>query len=89
MGVTGEAFRTGKVIYSDKIKSLPSYLASIDNLALNVKEVRSIMIIPVFPHHNEGDVVNPIAILQLINKVDHRLISDYDVVSFTLYVQKF
>lgn len=51
LGVTGEAFRTGKVIYADKIKTLGSFLSSVDNLALDIKDVRSIMVIPVFPHH--------------------------------------
>ena len=63
LGVSGEAFRTGKVIYADRIKTLGSYLSSIDNLALNVKDVRSIMVIPVYEHHLPGDDIKPIAIV--------------------------
>jgi hypothetical protein len=79
--VTGEAFRTGKVIYADKIKTLGAFMSSVDNLALDIKDVRSIMVIPVFPHHSVGDDLKPIAVVQLINKVDHKLISEHDIVS--------
>ncbi len=56
-------------------------MSSVDNLALDIKDVRSIMVIPVFGHHLPGDDLKPIAVVQLINKIDHKLISEHDVVS--------
>lgn len=57
-------------------------MSSIDNLALDIKDVRSIMVIPVFGHHLSGDDLKPIAVVQLINKIDHKLISEHDIVSY-------
>lgn len=56
-------------------------MSSVDNLALDIKDVRSIMVIPVFGHHLPGDDLKPIAVVQLINKIDHKLISEHDIVS--------
>jgi hypothetical protein len=63
LGVTGEAFRSGKVIYADKIKTLGAFMSSVDNLALDIKDVRSIMVIPVFEHHKAGEDLKPIAVV--------------------------
>jgi len=50
--VTGDAFKTGKLIYTNEIKKLQSFLPSIDNLSKNVKDVRSILILPIFGHRD-------------------------------------
>ena len=57
-------------------------MSSVDNLALDIKDVRSIMVIPVFGHHLPGDDLKPIAVVQLINKIDQKLISEHDIVSY-------
>lgn len=59
LGVTGTTFRSGKIVWANKIQSLADYMPSIDNLAVNVKDVRSLMVVPVFGH--EG--LKPIAIV--------------------------
>ena len=63
LGVTGEVFRTGKLVYANEIKKLQSFLPSIDNLSSNVKDVRSLLILPIFGHR-DPDTQNskPIAV---------------------------
>ena len=41
LGVTGEVFKTGQLVYANDMKKLPSFQPSIDNLSTNVKDVRS------------------------------------------------
>lgn len=62
MGITGKVFQTGEIIYSNDLKSLGNFIPSIDNLTNNVKDVRSLLIIPVFGHREKYDK-KPIAIL--------------------------
>jgi hypothetical protein len=38
-------------------------MSSVDNLALDIKDVRSIMVIPVFGHHQTGEDLKPIAVV--------------------------
>ena len=63
LGVTGEVFKAGKLVYANEMKKLQSFLPSIDNLSTNVKDVRSILILPIFGHR-DPDTMNqkPIAV---------------------------
>ena len=95
MGITGKAFSSGKVIHSNKVANLAGFIPSIDNLTSNVKDVHSIMIVPIFGHKSKteeelaevnpatstDEVQKPIAIMQFINKIDLKQIDDYDLVS--------
>jgi len=65
------------------MKMLASFIPSIDNLSGNVKDVSSILTVPVFGHKEKNNK-EPIAILQFINKLDHKPITDFDIVSQTL-----
>ena len=57
MGVTGKAFQTGQVIYTNKISNLAGFIPSIDNLTTNVKDVHSCMIVPIFGHSYPFDEI--------------------------------
>ena len=57
MGVTGKAFQTGQVIYTNKISNLAGFIPSIDNLTVNVKDVHSCMIVPIYGHSSEFNEV--------------------------------
>ena len=48
--MTGAAFKTGKTVVCNKIQQLKNFLPSIDNLTPNVKDVHSLMIVPIFGH---------------------------------------
>lgn len=50
LGVTGQAYHQGQVIYCNKMAKLTGFLPSIDNLTTNVKDVHSLMIVPIFGH---------------------------------------
>jgi hypothetical protein len=52
LGITGEVFKTGQLVYANDMKKLPSFQPSIDNLSTNVKDVRSILILPIFGHRD-------------------------------------
>ena len=52
LGITGEVFKTGELVYANDMKKLPSFQPSIDNLSTNVKDVRSILILPIFGHRD-------------------------------------
>ena len=88
LGVTGEAFNTGKIVTVNKVALKNNFLPSIDNLSHNVKEVHSLMVVPIFGHHTynaeEEATQNekmPIGVLQFINKVNFGQIEQYDIVS--------
>ena len=70
--------------------SLPTYMSSIDNLSQKVKETRNILVAPVYSHLKEWEDPkakrHPIAIFQLINKVDFKSITEFDVVSNWLFI---
>ena len=74
------------------MSKLTTFLPSVDNLAPNVKDVHSLMIVPIYGHRSrmvraedgvqEGrsrDNSKPIAILQFINKLDFKQIDGYDL----------
>jgi len=61
------------------MKTIAGFIPSIDNLSTNVKDVRSILVVPIFGH-NEKDDKKPIAILQFVNKLDFKPISKFDIV---------
>ena len=76
------------------MRDLTAFLPSVDNLTTNVKDVHSLMIVPVFGHKarmvatengvQEGipgkeEDRKPIAILQFINKLHLREIDEYDL----------
>ena len=50
LGITGQAFQTGEVIYTNRVEKMNGFLPSIDNLTTNVTEVHSFMIVPIFGH---------------------------------------
>ena len=84
LGITGEVFKTGKIVYTNNMKSLSVFLPSIDNLSNNVEDVRSILVLPIFGHREKDDPnVKPIAVFQFVNKCDFKNISEYDIVSIT------
>lgn len=49
-------------MHSNNMKKLMGFIPSIDNLSANVKDVTSILIVPVYGHRDKGDLT-PIAIL--------------------------
>ena len=59
-------FQTGEIVVANNIVQLTNFLPSIDNLAPDVKDVQSIMIVPIYGHRapmvktgnglQEGDV---------------------------------
>ena len=82
--ITCEVFKTGKIVYTNNMKSLSVFLPSIDNLSNNVEDVRSILVLPIFGHREKDDPnVKPIAVFQFVNKCDFKNISEYDIVSIT------
>lgn len=64
------------------MKTCTSFIPSIDNLSNNVKDVSSILVMPVFGTRS----TKPVAILQFVNKLDFKKINNYDVVSMYLLV---
>jgi len=50
LGVTGQVYLTGEIVYENKITKLANFLPSIDNLTTNVKDVHSIMVVPIYGH---------------------------------------
>ena len=98
LGVTGQAFMTGEIIICNKMSKLSNFLPSIDNLSRNVKDVHSIMIVPIYGHREKfedwGKEIDtskkrmPIGILQFINKLEFKQIDDYDKVSTTTKLLK-
>ena len=79
LGLTGKVFQTGECFYSNDLKLLAGYIPTIDNLS-SVKNVHSILIVPIFGHQEKKDA-KPIAILQFINKQDFLPIEKFDIVS--------
>ena len=51
LGITGEAFHSGEIIISNKISQSSNFVPSIDNLTHTVKDVHSLMMVPIFGHH--------------------------------------
>jgi hypothetical protein len=65
------------------MRQVGGYIQSIDNLSNNVRDVNSIMVVPVYGHKDKDyEGRKPIAILQFLNKLDFKQISEYDLVSF-------
>jgi hypothetical protein len=56
LGVTGEVFHSGKMIWTNKVSELGNYVPSIDNMSADVKDVHSLVICPIWGHANKGDV---------------------------------
>ena len=95
LGVTGQAFHTGEIIYANKMRNLTDFLPSIDNLTPNVKDVQSLMVVPIYGHkarmvvteHGflqealppKDQALKPIAIMQFVNKTDFKQIDEYDI----------
>lgn len=69
LGVTGEVFKSQQIVYSNNIKYLSRYVAGLDNLSKFVKDVRSILITPIFGHVVNGKP-NIVAVAQFINKTN-------------------
>jgi hypothetical protein len=61
------------------MSQLPTFMPSIDNLTYKVKETRNILVGPVYSHLKEWEDKdtkrNPIAVFQLVNKVDYKAIT--------------
>lgn len=69
LGVTGKVFQTGKTLFTNELKQFPGFIPSIDNLSLNVRDVQSFLIVPIYGKRDKVDT-RPIAILQFINKLN-------------------
>ena len=84
LGLTGQAFQSGEIVWSNNINQMKHFLASVDNVSGTVKRVNQIAVVPIFGHHKYNDDENPkatpIAIVQLINKQNMK-IDQYDLVS--------
>ena len=50
LGITGQAFQTGEIIYSNRVERMNGFLPSIDNLTTNITDVHNFMIVPIFGH---------------------------------------
>ena len=78
LGLTGQAFQTGEIVYSNNMSLMKHFLASIDNVSGTVERVHQIVVVPVFGHRrqagSEGESpdATPIAIIQLVNKQNMR-----------------
>ena len=87
-GVTGEVFKTGRVMWTNHMMQMPTFMPSIDNLTQKVKETRNVLIGPVYSHLKDWEtnesLRSPIAIFQFINKRDFGMITEFDVVSRTM-----
>lgn len=69
-------------MFSNNVKNLKGYHENIDNLSPNVRDVHSILLLPVFSHADKEldfDNRKPIAIFQFINKIDFKEITDFDL----------
>ena len=49
-GVTGEAFCSRKIVWSNNMQQLPNFMPSVDNLSHKVKDVKNVVIGPIFGH---------------------------------------
>ena len=58
LGITGQAFQTGKVIYTNKVERMNGFLPSIDNLTTNITDVHNFMIVPIFGHKSRIETRN-------------------------------
>jgi hypothetical protein len=54
LGITGEVFKSQEIVWSNNIKQLSQYVAGLDNQTKFIKDVRSILITPVFGHTING-----------------------------------
>ena len=94
LGVTGRAFRTRQIIYSNQMDKLTDFLPSVDNQANHIKDVHSLMIVPIYGHQSRlrgaangvkeifedpSSERQPIGMIQFINKTDLKQIDDYDL----------
>ena len=52
LGLTGQVFHSNQILYSNKMAKLTGFLPNIDNLTANVKDVHSLMIVPILGHRN-------------------------------------
>ena len=73
-------------MFANDIKQAGGFIPSIDNLSGNVKDVNSILVLPVFGQRSQSK--HPIAILQFLNKTNFKAIDKYDVVSGNLIVEQ-
>lgn len=81
IGITGEVFKTREIVYGS-VKALGNFIPGLDNQAKEVKDVRSICVLPVFGHAEEAkDKDNLVAIVQLVNRKTG-IITEHDLVSF-------
>ena len=56
LGITGQVFQTGEIIYTNKIERMNGFLSSIDNLTENITDVRNFMIVPIFGHLSRMEI---------------------------------
>jgi hypothetical protein len=74
IGLTGEVYTKGKTFWSNEVAKHLNYQPSVDNASTmsNVKEVKSIVIIPIYGHAGWGNPLGipakPNGIIQFINK---------------------
>lgn len=85
IGLTGEVFQKGKLFWTNDMAKQLNYQPSIDNASTksSVKEVRNIVIMPIYGHRGWGAPMEPSArptgIVQFINKRQNERITQYDV----------
>jgi hypothetical protein len=79
LGLTGRVFQTGKLVFANDMKQAQGYIPSIDNLSSNVKDVQSILVLPVYGQRDQSGM--PIAIFQFLNKKNFKAIEKHDIVS--------
>lgn len=60
-----------------------AYIPGLDNQTKFVKDVRSILVAPIYGHPQDDDSDNLVAIVQFVNKFDGK-ITPHDVVSNSL-----
>ena len=83
IGLTGQAFQSGEIVYSNNMGLTKNFQPFIDNFESSVEVVYQIAVVPVYGHRrhlNGEDIENlPIAVIQLINKANMKPIDKYDL----------
>jgi len=90
MGLCGKVYSSKSTFISNDVLNEKGFTSGIDNLT-SIREVKNIMIGPVFAHSSKLREDNtrakfdrslPIGIIQLINKNNREKITEYDIQKF-------
>lgn len=60
---------------------MKAFVPSLDSTCLNVKEVESLIIAPLFGHDHLDGKANLVGVIQCVNKTGNGLITPHDIVS--------